>query len=314
MKKSLTLLLLLLSHIPALPADRLVMVAPFDNLTGRQRLSDYSPEIGGSPGNPRKQFRIDRYTHAPREILEHAIQNVPGLKPVERTQIDKVLIEVSGAIHDGLINPEKAQTVALQLGADAIVMGSLLDFQETVVDSNAYSKIRTTTYSATIRVRLIDLSVDKSSKKVQAAVTSSFLATGKCVVPETPYLKLSNSDWYYSALKDAFDRLVSDPAFKAKLSANTASTNALGLVKVEFAVTPTNASIYFGSDAGWRYVGKSPLVKNLQLGAPYKIRVEKTGFVPWETLIEGEDGLSIAHELSPHTSPDKAQNPIVRIP
>jgi hypothetical protein len=316
MKKSLHLSLILISTLSSFSAERLVMVAPIDNLTGRQALSDYSPETGGPPGNPRKQFRIDRYTHAPREIIEHAIEGIPGLRPVERAQFDKVLMAVSGTIHDGLVDPEKAQAVALKLGADVIVTGAILDFQETAVDSNVYAKIKTTTYSATVRVRLIDLGVDKSSKKVLAAVTSSFLVTGKCVVPETQYLKLSNSDWYYSALKDAFDRLVSDPAFKAKLSANPASTNAFGLVKVEFAVIPTNASIYFWSEAkgDWRYVGKSPMVKNLQGGLLYKVKIEKTGFRTWETLIEGEEGLSISHELSRDISSEKLQAPVVRIP
>ena len=102
---------------PLRARDRLVMVAPFDNLSDVHRYIDYQVDTGAVSGNPRKQYRVDRYSHACREYLEDIIANIPGLKPVERSQFARVMLEVSGSIHDGAVDPEKAQQVAIRLGA-----------------------------------------------------------------------------------------------------------------------------------------------------------------------------------------------------
>src|SRR5258708_35408238 len=116
----------LLISSPLRARERMVMIAPFDNLSGINEYINYEVDAGVTPGNPRKQFRADRYSHAPREMLEGIILNVPGLQPVERTKFDQVMLEVSGAIHDGLTDPEKAQQVAIRLGADGIIAGPFI--------------------------------------------------------------------------------------------------------------------------------------------------------------------------------------------
>ena len=111
MKTLLLLLLLAFSGAHVHARDRLVMVAPFDNFSGRHAYINYEVDTGAAIGNPRKQYRVDKYSHSPRELLEQIIVETPGLRPVERAQVDRVMIEVSGVIRDGIVDPEKAEGV-----------------------------------------------------------------------------------------------------------------------------------------------------------------------------------------------------------
>jgi len=299
MKIILVLVIAAISAVSLRGSDRLVMVAPFDNLSDVHRYIDYQVDTGAVSSNPRKQYHVDRYSHACREYLEDTIASIPGLKPVERAQFDRVMLEVSGGIHDGAVDPEKAQQVAIKLGADAIIMGSILDLKQTVFEYDGYARIKDTIYSATIRVRLIDLTKDNDSKKIVAAIPSSYRVTGTSVIPETPYYRIRNSDAYFSALTDALQKLETDDVFKSRILPKVVATTALGLVKVEFAIVPSNSSVFVRAQNGWRYIGGTPLDRNLPAGLEVPVRIEKEGFAPWETIILPEPALRITHELQP---------------
>src|SRR5258705_335085 len=91
---------------------------------------------------PRMSQRFPRESHAPRELLEEIIAAIPGLRPVERLQFDRIMIEVSGAVRDGIVDPEKTQTAALKLGADAIIMGTILDLKEVTTEYLGYVNLK----------------------------------------------------------------------------------------------------------------------------------------------------------------------------
>src|SRR5262245_46062298 len=143
MKTSIITLISFLISVSGHAGDRVVAVLPFHNLSGTQQYITYEAD-SGSMGNPRHQVRVDRYSHAPREILEDIIAKIPGIRLVERATFDRTMIDISGSIRDGLLDDEGAQKVGVALGADAIVLGTIVEMNEFVSEYNGYTYIKDT--------------------------------------------------------------------------------------------------------------------------------------------------------------------------
>src|SRR5262249_1517101 len=158
----------------------------------------------------------------------------------------------------------------LRLGADGIVMGSILDLKTGSADYHGYTRLKTTTYSAVLRVHLIDLTKDRKTKSIAAAIAASSIVSGSCVFQETPYATAAASDPYFSAIRDALDKLNSDKLLRAKMTGrvpkDAEATLTMESVSVSFSIIPQTATVLMKTASGWRYLGTSPCVKELPVG------------------------------------------------
>ena len=213
------------------------------------------------------------------------------------------MIEVSGVIRDGIVDPEKAQNIAVKLGADAIVMGTILDLKESSTQYQGYTMLKETIYAARLRVRIINLTKEKGSDRIVPVIPFSKVVSGRVVVSETPYLKLQSGDFFFTAISEALQTLADDERFKTGMADAQLGSARLPMTQVVFAPTPPNCSIYLSNEHGWKYLGESPLTNPLPTGIPQQIRLEKPGFAPWQTLIEPGDALRVTRELERQNLP-----------
>ena len=68
------------------------------------------------------------------------------------------MLEVSGGMRDGAIDSHKATQAAIRLGADAMIIGTVLDLSKKHRSYSGYTQLSETVYTAKIRARFIDLS------------------------------------------------------------------------------------------------------------------------------------------------------------
>src|SRR5690349_16800353 len=61
---------------PKASAKPVVLVPPFENLAKQHDYILYDVPDGTSPNRPRRQYRVDRYTEAPRALFEDALVNM----------------------------------------------------------------------------------------------------------------------------------------------------------------------------------------------------------------------------------------------
>src|SRR3954469_23827256 len=104
-----------------------VLVPPFENLAKQREFVVYDVPDGTAPNRPRRQYRIDRYTEAPRALFEDALVNLSGVSIVERKRVDTLLVESEFGQLSGLVDPEKAIKLGKLLGSTQIVIGTIAD-------------------------------------------------------------------------------------------------------------------------------------------------------------------------------------------
>ena len=74
---------------------------------------DYEVGTSSDPDQPRKRYiHVDRYTEAPRSILEDLLVDIDGVKVVEWQRVDALLQESQFSHNSGLVDTENA----VQLG------------------------------------------------------------------------------------------------------------------------------------------------------------------------------------------------------
>jgi curli biogenesis system outer membrane secretion channel CsgG len=266
-------------------AKAIVLVPPFENLSKQHDWDKIDEPDGTDPKKPRRQYKIDRYTEAPRAFFEDAIVNTKGVSVVERKRVDTLLQEVEFGQRSGLVDSEKAIKLGKLLGANRIVIGTIANVSEETKKFKGYGiQTENTVVSADLRVRMLEIQTGEVvfSKKVIGSVTYS-----KSTFGET-----KSSDRNFAAVKAAVDEISKDDKFKAALRGEKAVTEAKQIV-VEFAPKPENCNI----EIDGKYVGGSPLKEELMPGIEYKIRIAKSGYKEWNAVIIPKVGLKITPEL-----------------
>jgi curli biogenesis system outer membrane secretion channel CsgG len=266
-------------------AKAIVLVPPFENLSKQHDWDKIDEADGTDPKKPRRQYKIDRYTEAPRALFEDAIVNTKGVSVVERKRVDTLLQEVEFGQRSGLVDAEKAIKLGKQLGANRIVIGTIANISEETKKFKGYGiQTENTVVSADLRVRMLEIQTGEVvySKKVIGAVTYS-----KSTFGET-----KSSDRHFAAVKAAVDEISKDDKFKSALRGEKPVTEAKQIV-VEFAPKPDNCNI----EIDGKYVGGSPHKEELLPGIEYKIRIAKSGYKEWTAVIVPKVGLKITPEL-----------------
>jgi curli biogenesis system outer membrane secretion channel CsgG len=267
-----------------------VLVPPFENLSGARAMVAYEVSTGTSPDNPKRRFYVDRYSEAPRAILEDILVNIPGVSVVERQRLDALLLEGEFGSLSGLVDPAKAVKLGKMLGANAVIMGTIVQVGARTRNFHGYGvSTRNTAVTATLRIRVVNVESGRILCSKEVRGSASFLAS--------QYGGLDNSDVAFTVIQDALEKLRGDADFRARLLGG-GSGGAGRSVEVDFSPKPDNSDV----EIDGQYVGGSPLKRSLVTGKEYKVRISKAGYEPWQATIAPQQGLRITHELEPLAS------------
>ncbi len=269
----------------------IVLVPPFENQSKLHQNISYEVATGTRPSQPKRRYQIDRLTEAPRSVLEDQLGRIDGLTILERQRVDAVLVETEFGL-SGLVDPEKAIRLGKMLGANLIIMGSIIDIRDDTVEFQGYGvRTRNTKVTCQMRIRLVDIET--------ARVRFSKIVKGSKTFTASTFGRQTSSDRGFEAVEAALGQLEGDMQFQAALfgrkPAASSAGDGDGSVEVEFAPKPENCDI----EIDGKYVGGSPLKRRLPAGKELKIHISKSGYKDWEGVIVPEKGLRVTRELGP---------------
>jgi curli biogenesis system outer membrane secretion channel CsgG len=264
----------------------IVLVPPFENQSKIQQRIAY--DVGARDDDrPLRQLMVDRLSQAPRSLLEDLLTNIENVTVVERQRIDSFLVETEFGALSGLVDQEKAAKLGKLLGANLIVMGTIIDIRADTRDFRGYGvRSQMVDVQCQIRIRLLDIAT--------GTVRFSKTLKGTKQYSKTSFGETNSTDWGFAAIEATLEKLKGDAQFEAALFGKKAEVDpAETLVEVEFAPKPENCDI----EIDGKYVGGSPLKRRLPAGKEVKIRIAKEGYKDWKGVVSPEEGLRITREL-----------------
>jgi Curli production assembly/transport component CsgG/PEGA domain len=274
---------------PAVPLTTIIMVAPFENG------SPARTQVVARPGEPGGTLMLDRHAEAARSTLEDILIGLSRVRVVERQRVDSLLLEAEFGQFSGLVDPGTAVRMGKLVGANAVAIGSILDARTTTKDFAGYGiQTRNTEVSTAVRVRIVDMATGQ--------IAFSRVLHDSITYAASSYGRTSDSDPVGAVIAKALQQLRNDEAFLRSIpSAGLVSTpvtkvspgTSQSLVEVAFAVRPENSDV----EINGRYVGGSPLRRQLEKGVDVRVRIAKAGYKSWEGVIVPEQGMRITREL-----------------
>lgn len=185
------------------PLKRIVLVPPFENHSSIKSIVSYEVATNLQPGNPKRYFAIDRYSEAPRGLVEDLLVG-SGVEVVERQRIDQLLLEADASY--GIVNTENAIRLGKMLGANTILMGTILNIQTRQNTFSGYGiQTAATVTTCSIRVRVIDIE--------SGIVIFSKIYSGQTSSMRTQYGADCDSDAAYTVIEDAIRGMHEDLDF-----------------------------------------------------------------------------------------------------
>ncbi|HVY60325.1 MAG TPA: CsgG/HfaB family protein [Planctomycetota bacterium] len=248
--------------------ERIVLVAPFENHAD-VHAPTWTEVPGTKPEEPKRRVQIDRWSEAPRGILEDVLVNAK-VSVVERQRVDSMLQEsqFKGMTDDG-------QGVALGklLGANFVLMGTVWSVNAESKSFSGYGvQTEMIVVAAELRVRLIDIESGR--------VVASKRCKGEKRFQKSQFGGAQDSDVAFKVIENALDSLSKDEDFLSAVR-GPASKPKEGMVNVSFEPIPGNCDV----DIDGVYAGGSPLTVPLVSGRPVKVKISKAGYQPWEKQI-----------------------------
>ncbi len=280
-------MILLISMVPAPEArgGHIVLVPPFQNLSPTKAMISYEVATSSDHDNPKRSFRVDRYSEAPRGILEDILVGIRGVSVVERQRVDAILLESEFGHFSGLVDTQQAVQMGKLLGANSIVMGSILDINTDTSNFSGYGiKTKHTQVKSSVRIRLIDIGSGR--------VTFSKIVKGEVTYSSSSFGGTNNSDVAFAVIEAALEELRGMLDLQDALSGESNIDNSSG-VTVKFSPIPDNCDI----DIGGSYMGGSPIEIRLAADKPIAVRISKAGYQSWEKTIVPKEGLIVRPEL-----------------
>jgi hypothetical protein len=269
------------------------LVPPFENQSKQHQTINYEVGTGNDPDKPKRVFKVDRYTEAPRTLLENVLTNMDGVTIVERQRVDTLLAEAEFGRLSGLVDPEKAIQLGKLIGANLIVIGTISDLRDETKKFKGYGiATENVTVTSQLRLRVLEIETGK--------ILFSKVVKGSRVYTKTNFGETKSSDRNFAAIEAAIEKTGEDADFRAAVQGKKRAANADAgggeLVEVDFSPKPDNCDI----EIDGKYVGGSPLKRRLVSGKEYKVRITKTGYKEWNGAISAEAGLRITRELEPN--------------
>jgi hypothetical protein len=142
-----------------------------------------------------------------------------------------------------------------------------------------------TQVTATVRVRLVEIST--------GAVRVSKVTKGTATFLSTAFGGVENSDVAYAVIEAALESLRSDEEFRAAVAGDQVSGVARR-VRIRIEPTPANCDIEIDGS----YVGSSPMEYEAAIGEVLKIELSKGDYTTWSKSVRVHADLRITPELS----------------
>lgn len=270
----------------------IILVPPFENQAKQHEFINYEVGNSNDPNRPKKNYRVDRYTEAPRSLFENLLNNIEGVTIIERQRVDTLLAESEFGQFSGLVDPDKALKLGKLLGANLIIVGSIVDLRD---ETNSFKGYGIATENVTVNCQIRFRLLDETGK-----VLFSKVVKGSKQYSKSTFGGTKSSDRNFAAIEVAIDKIGEDAQFKAailgKKAASPGSAGAGAMIEVEFAPQPDNCDI----EIDGKYIGGSPLKRKMVSGKEYKIHISKGGYKDWTGVITPEDGLRITRTLEPN--------------
>lgn len=184
-----------------------VLVAPFENLSGVQAFTSYDPDPGSD--SRARNIRVDRYSEAPRSILEDIVFNLGG-SPVERKRLNAIIQEHQ---FQQFANPNQAQSIGKLLGAQYLITGTIEKISTEKQTFSGYNiNASNTAITVSLRIRMMDLQT--------GAVVFSRSLSGSQSYLSSKYGAASNSDIAYKIIEETLRPLEQSPELRSILTAS----------------------------------------------------------------------------------------------
>ncbi len=286
MVRLITLLLIAVISVHAADAvpvagPHAIMVAPFENLSAAKAMVTYEAATSADPNNPKRTFTVDRYSEAPRGILEDLLTKQKGVTVIERQRVDALLQEQQ---FSGLSDPNQATALGKLVGAQYLVMGTVQDVAARAKEFSGYGvQIRNTTVTASVRVRVIDIETGQ--------VIASTIVNGSEAFTTSQFGGVADTDVAYRVITAAMTKLKDDTEFMTKLVGKAPVSG--DLTDVTFAPSPKNCDVLIDGV----FVGTSPTDVPLMPNKAVKVTIRHGGYVDWENSILPRAGLKVAPDL-----------------
>lgn len=259
-----------------------IMVAPFENLSQAKAMVTYEAATSPDTNSPKRTFTVDRYSEAPRGVLEDILTKQSGLTVIERQRVDSILQEQQ---FSGLSDPKQATLLGKMVGAQYIVMGTVQDVAARVKEFNGYGvAVRNTVVTASVRVRVIDLET--------GAVVASATLEGSEAFTASQFGGTADSDVAYKVITAALRKIKDDAEFMNKITGKTPTVG--DVVEVSFAPTPNNSDILIDGV----FVGTSPSTVPMTPNKAVKVTIRHSGYAEWENTVMPRAGLKVSPELT----------------
>lgn len=187
----------------------IVLIPPFENLSGARSMVTYEVGTSSNPNNPKKRYTVDRYSEIPRSILEDLMIS-KGVRVIERQRLDQLLQESDFIRLSGLVDTTNAIKIGKMLGANTIVMGTINNIQCKKSTFSGYGiRRKTTTVHCSIRVRIIDIE--------SGNIVFSKFVKGQTAYESSNFSSTSDSDVAYSVIEETLTKLENDEDFKSAI-------------------------------------------------------------------------------------------------
>lgn len=184
--------------------NRTVLIPPFENHSSTKSMVSYEVSTNPHQDNPKRYFTIDRYSEAPRGLVEDVLVNM-GVEVVERQRVDQLLLEAEAL--SGFVNTENAIKLGKMLGANTIIMGTVLNIQNRQNTFSGYGiKTTGTIVTCTTRIRVIDIE--------SGVVAFSKIFNGQAVFQKSAYGGNRDSDAAYTVIEDSIRMMADDADFQ----------------------------------------------------------------------------------------------------
>lgn len=252
---------------------------------------------------------LDRYSMVIREEVEAWLTQQPGVKVMERKDLDKLLKEIDLQNASGLVDASTAIPYGNFKGVSHLVGGSILKISRKATNFKGYGIAATReTYTLRFRMKFMDVS------KAELAYSGTYSVS--IPVQQTGNASNENSDMYGDLAEKVGEQLDGDEKLKDFLEAMTkpkksksksaevvdvgddtgTESAAVSGEKVEVKIDPSpdNCDVEIAGVS----VGTSPVKPKLVEGRQVVIRITKPGYLPWQQRVMVSKDMKLTPELA----------------
>lgn len=288
---------------------RAILVAPFENISQVKAMVSYDALRDTGEHTPvsavvadarngvaiavtgtqavRKTLMVDRYSEAPRGMLEDLLAQQPGLVVVERQRVDALLQEQQ---FSGFTNQGDAIALSKVAGARYLATGTVQDIATRETNFTGYGiSSKRIQVTAQVRVRLVDIETGQ--------IVASTSAQGQETYATDRFGGLTDSDVAYRVISNAVIKIGENKAFfeQVRAQAGTPSVN----IAVQVEPTPPGADVLVNDT----FVGNAPISITLPSGRPSTISIQAGGYTAWQRSVVPQAGMRIAPTLIQASKP-----------